>query len=37
MSGNRESHDAMRTAFWSWAMIIVVGLAFMIILPLAGR
>jgi len=37
MSGYGESRDAMRTAFWSWMMIILVGLTLMITLPLAGR
>lgn len=37
MSGDGETRSAMRTAFWSWTVIIVVGLAVMIILPLMGR
>lgn len=28
---------SMRTAFWSWATIIVVGLTVMIVLPMLGR
>lgn len=27
----------MRAMFWTWAAIIAVGLAVMIVLPLAGR
>lgn len=37
MSGGGGTRSAMRTAFWSWTVIIVVGLAVMIILPLMGR
>jgi hypothetical protein len=37
MSGDGETRGAMRTAFWSWTVIIVVGLAFMIVLPMMGR
>lgn len=37
MSGDGETRSAMRTAFWSWTMIIVVGLAVMILLLLMGR
>lgn len=32
-----EGRASMRTAFWSWMIIIVVGLATMIVLPLLGR
>ena len=32
-----ENTAGMRFAFWSWMTIIVVGLAVMIVLPLAGR
>jgi len=32
-----ESTSGMRFAFWSWAVIVVGGLAAMIALPLAGR
>lgn len=37
MSESSGAKGAMRTAFWSWTVIIVIGLAFMIVLPLAGR
>jgi hypothetical protein len=37
MSENGDARGAMRTAFWSWMVIIVGGLAVMITLPLAGR
>ena len=37
MSDSGEVRSAMRMAFWSWAVIIVGGLAYMIALPLAGR
>ena len=33
----RPERAAMRAAFWTWVGIIVVGLAVMIGLPLAGR
>jgi hypothetical protein len=32
-----EETLGMRTAFWSWAAIVVVGLTAMIAIPLAGR
>lgn len=34
MSGETKG---MRFAFWSWATIVVAGLAVMIVLPLSGR
>lgn len=37
MSGDGETKGAMRAAFWSWTVIIVVGLVIMIALPLTGR
>ncbi len=37
MSDETPPVGAMRMAFWSWMGIIVVGLAVMIVLPLAGR
>ncbi|WP_268927543.1 hypothetical protein [Microbacterium stercoris] len=32
-----EETAGMRFAFWAWAAIVGVGLAVMIVLPLAGR
>lgn len=37
MSDETPPIGAMRMAFWSWMGIVVVGLAVMIALPLAGR
>lgn len=37
MSGSSIGRASMRMAFWSWTLIIVVGLATMIALPLMGR
>ncbi len=37
MSDRTVGRASMRMAFWSWTLIIVVGLAVMIALPLAGR
>jgi hypothetical protein len=37
MTVEEHSPAALRVAFWSWTAIISVGLAVMIILPLAGR
>jgi hypothetical protein len=37
MSEHPTGHASMRLAFWSWMVIVVVGLAAMIALPLAGR
>jgi hypothetical protein len=40
MSDSREpetGHGGMSAMFWSWIGIVVVGLAYMIALPLAGR
>ena len=37
MSDDEHGPGAMRMAFWTWAAIISLGLAVMIILPLAGR
>ncbi|MGV2984597.1 hypothetical protein ACNPNP_12920 [Microbacterium sp. AGC85] len=34
---NHVPRVAMRTAFWSWTVIIVTGLVVMIALPLVGR
>jgi len=35
--GERRVERGMRTMFWTWAVIIAGGLAFMIALPLADR
>jgi hypothetical protein len=37
MSDHPSGRASMRLAFWSWMVIVVVGLATMIALPLAGR
>ncbi len=37
MSDRTIGRASMRMAFWSWTLIIVVGLATMIALPLTGR
>lgn len=37
MEKNRAATSAMRTAFWSWMVIISGGLLVTIVLPLAGR
>jgi hypothetical protein len=37
MSDRTIGRASMRMAFWSWTLIIVVGLATMITLPLIGR
>ena len=37
MPDTQVHRAAMRTAFWSWTVIIVAGLVVMIALPLAGR
>ncbi len=38
MSNERtDDQIGMRVVFWMWTTIIVVGLAVMIVLPLAGR
>jgi len=33
----REDLVGMRLAFWTWMALVVVGLAYMIALPLSGR
>lgn len=37
MSDRHAERTSMRTAFWSWMVIIIGGLATMIVLPLLGR
>ncbi len=37
MSDRTIGRASMRMAFWSWTLIIVIGLAIMITLPLLGR
>lgn len=37
MTAHPAGRGAMRLAFWSWMTIVVVGLIFMIALPILGR
>ena len=38
MKNNRTSADVgMRTVFWAWMALIIVGLTVMIVFPLTGR
>lgn len=37
MSQQQKETAGMRAMFWAWALIIAVGLAVMIAIPLGGR